>query len=221
MQYAKINGGVIIHIIDTTHPEDLCKPCNNEGCTNEGVWDTDNPMPDDNQAHVGDDVRMFTPDWKLRPLQDLVNENLITLATAAESDPEPTGTILERVKDNRIVAKTRYDFVKEGIAELQPLEYLDDELEKIQQAESVEDLLALGKIHPDDAQVLKAAEIRDERNSRLGFVDELATHALRWASLDDHQREQVAQYRQALLNVPQQAQFPWSVSWPQKPDWAS
>ena len=218
MQYVKINGGVITHIIDTDNPDELSKPCNNEGCEGEGVWDTDNPAPDDNEAHVGDDVRKFNSEWKLRPLQELVDESLITLATAAESDPEPTGTILERVKDNRIVPKTRYDFVKEGVLELEPLEYLDDEAEEVKQAESVEALLELGKISLDDATPLKAIELRGERDERLRFVDALATHALRWASLTDGQRQEVADYRQLLLDVPQQAGFPWDVTWPVKPE---
>lgn len=218
MQYAKVKDGVIIHIIATTDPEELFKPCNNVGCEGAGVWDVSNPMPNDNEAHVGDDVRKFTPDWKLRPIQDLVDAALITLAVATEADPVPTGVVLEKVENNTIVAKTRYDFAKDGVVELQPLEYLDDEAEQIKQAESVQALLDLGKIGSDEAVLLQSAEVREARNLRLEFVDALATHALRWAALSDIQRQRVADYRQALLDIPQQSGFPWEVTWPVAPE---
>lgn len=68
-----------------------------------------------------------------------------------------------------------------------------------------------------DAQ--KAAEVRRERNRRLSQdVDPIAGNALRWAALTDAQRQAWAEYRQALLDAPQQEGFPHNVVWPVKPD---
>lgn len=68
-----------------------------------------------------------------------------------------------------------------------------------------------------DAQA--AASIRAERNLRLARdVDPIAGNALRWAALTAEQQQAWADYRQALLDVPQQEGFPHNVSWPVKPD---
>lgn len=63
----------------------------------------------------------------------------------------------------------------------------------------------------------KAARIRQQRDALLAQVDALATNPLRWAELTPEQQQAWAQYRLALLAVPQQATFPESVTWPVKP----
>jgi hypothetical protein len=74
---------------------------------------------------------------------------------------------------------------------------------------------------PTQAQLnaAKAEEVRAERDNRLARdVDPIAGNALRWASLTEDQRQAWADYRQALLDVPQQEGFPYNVVWPVKPD---
>ena len=66
-----------------------------------------------------------------------------------------------------------------------------------------------------DAQA--AASIRAQRNSLLLTVDAIAGNALRWAALDADTQAAWAVYRQALLDVPQQAGFPNNVTWPEAP----
>jgi hypothetical protein len=66
-----------------------------------------------------------------------------------------------------------------------------------------------------DAQA--AANIRAQRDSLLLEVDDIAGNALRWAALDAETQAAWAAYRQALLDVPQQAGFPDNVTWPVKP----
>ena len=66
-----------------------------------------------------------------------------------------------------------------------------------------------------DAQA--AANIRAQRDSLLLTVDAIAGNALRWAALDADTQAAWAAYRQALLDVPQQAGFPNNVTWPEKP----
>ena len=62
-----------------------------------------------------------------------------------------------------------------------------------------------------------AAEVRADRDGRLAEVDAVAGNVLRWAALDADTQATWAEYRQALLDVPQQAGFPNDVVWPVKP----
>jgi hypothetical protein len=60
-------------------------------------------------------------------------------------------------------------------------------------------------------------ELRGERDSLLAEVDAFVGNPLRWATLSAEQQDAWAVYRQALLDVPQQAGFPNDVVWPVKP----
>ena len=60
-------------------------------------------------------------------------------------------------------------------------------------------------------------QLRGERGNLLSEVDTIAGNALRWGSLSAEQQDAWAVYRQALLDVPQQAGFPNDVVWPVKP----
>jgi hypothetical protein len=58
---------------------------------------------------------------------------------------------------------------------------------------------------------------RQYRNSLLDQVDRV--NPVRYATLTDQQKTELATYRQALLDVPQQMGFPTDISWPAKPAW--
>ena len=62
-----------------------------------------------------------------------------------------------------------------------------------------------------------AKTIRHQRNSELSTVDQI--NPIWYAALTQDQQTQLQQYRQALLDVPQQTSFPESVEWPAKPTW--
>ena len=62
-----------------------------------------------------------------------------------------------------------------------------------------------------------ANETRMQRLRYLTSVD--AVSAVRLSLLSDEQKQQLIEYRQALLDVPQQSGFPENVAWPSKPDW--
>jgi hypothetical protein len=75
-------------------------------------------------------------------------------------------------------------------------------------------------VPPTQAELDEAAAqtIRAERDMKLSTeVDPIAGNALRWAALDDAAQASWAAYRQALLDVPQQAGFPHDVTWPTRP----
>jgi len=63
-----------------------------------------------------------------------------------------------------------------------------------------------------------AANLRGQRDQRLAEeVDPIVTNPLRWAELTDAKQAEWTQYRTDLLNLPDQAGFPNTVTWPTKP----
>jgi len=60
-------------------------------------------------------------------------------------------------------------------------------------------------------------EIRQHRNRLLDAVDRV--NPVRYLGLTAEQQQQLADYRLALLAVPQQLGYPESLQWPVKPDW--
>ena len=64
---------------------------------------------------------------------------------------------------------------------------------------------------------LLAEGIRNTRDEALKYVDAITNNALRWAALTAEQQQAWADYRQALLDIPQQSGFPHDVVWPTKP----
>jgi len=72
----------------------------------------------------------------------------------------------------------------------------------------------------DEARFNRQADIiRLIRNTRLiQEVDPIASNTLRWQELSQQQRNSWAEYRQLLLDVPQQSGFPFDVVWPNPPE---
>ena len=58
---------------------------------------------------------------------------------------------------------------------------------------------------------------RQLRNSQLNLVDQI--NPVWYNSFTTEQQSELAVFRQALLDVPQQADFPTQVNWPSKPAW--
>jgi hypothetical protein len=58
---------------------------------------------------------------------------------------------------------------------------------------------------------------RDERDLRLSALDRV--NVIWFNALSPAQQQQLAQYRQALLDVPQQPGFSEHINWPDKPQW--
>lgn len=64
----------------------------------------------------------------------------------------------------------------------------------------------------------KAEDMRVTRNLLLQMeVDPIVTNPLRWGDMTSAQQAEWVAYRQALLDLPQQAGFPHDVTWPTKP----
>ena len=63
-----------------------------------------------------------------------------------------------------------------------------------------------------------SANLRGQRDQRLAEeVDPIVTNPLRWGELTDVKQAEWTQYRTDLLNLPAQAGFPNTVTWPTKP----
>lgn len=61
--------------------------------------------------------------------------------------------------------------------------------------------------------------VRGMRGNKLATeVDPVVMNSLRWNSMTANQQQAWADYRQALLDIPQQAGFPNNVTWPSKPE---
>jgi hypothetical protein len=58
---------------------------------------------------------------------------------------------------------------------------------------------------------------RSQRDQLLSAVDQI--NPVWYASLTTEQQQELARYRQALLDVPQQLGFPAQLEWPAKPTW--
>lgn len=59
--------------------------------------------------------------------------------------------------------------------------------------------------------------IRNIRNELLAAVDRI--NPVWYSTLTAQQQQELAVYRQDLLDLPQQAGFPAQVTWPSKPQW--
>jgi len=85
------------------------------------------------------------------------------------------------------------------------------------------DMVAAGDVAPyvppaqDELDATLSGQLREERDSLLLELDAFVGNPLRWGSLSAEQQDAWAVYRQALLDVPQQAGFPNDVTWPTKP----
>lgn len=74
-------------------------------------------------------------------------------------------------------------------------------------------------VPPTQAELdaMLSEQLREKRDGLLLEVDAFVSNPLRWATLSAENQDVWAAYRQALLDVPQQAGFPNDVVWPVKP----
>lgn len=69
----------------------------------------------------------------------------------------------------------------------------------------------------DEIREYKSLKERSKRSQLLSEMDIVVSNPLRWASMTTEQQKSWVDYRQALLDVPQQEGFPENINWPTKP----
>jgi hypothetical protein len=70
----------------------------------------------------------------------------------------------------------------------------------------------------EELNEIAASDVRAKRNKiLLTVVDRMVSNPLRWAEMSSEKQLAWADYRTALLNVPQQSGFPYNVIWPSQP----
>ena len=203
MEYIRVKNNIIVDLVSCSEkPSEEWKEVSLEG-----------------GLHVGDDIRMFDSNWNFRNIEDLVKEGVVKLATADENHIAKKGTVLEKIVNNKIVPKTEYDLVKEGSVELGQLQYIDEINKTVKIASSLEEILDLGKIEKELYAEYKAVNLRTDRLGKLKKIDSVVSNPFRWDALTEDQKKELSDYRQALLDITDQKDFPFSVKWPKKPDW--
>lgn len=156
-------------------------------------------------VYVGASVAFFTPEWKLKPLQQMVDEGIFQL------------TKYEKIVNGEIELKTNAELVADGVIELGIFEYLSQDGE-VSKTDSIKQLIEIGKYTFDEGSAIQAGLVRGMRNTRLRELDILATNHLRMSDLSSTQVEELKQYRKLLLDVPEQSSFPWEINWPHIPE---
>lgn len=76
---------------------------------------------------------------------------------------------------------------------------------------------AIGEIGVFKIPVMTEEVARIERDVRLREMDAIVSNPLRWSDMTDVQKREWSDYRLALLDVPQQPDFPESIVWPSIP----
>lgn len=67
----------------------------------------------------------------------------------------------------------------------------------------------------EELDAATAASVRAERDRRLvADVDPIVSNPLRWSAMSEQEQADMSAFRMALLDVPQQAGFPNTISWP-------
>lgn len=76
-------------------------------------------------------------------------------------------------------------------------------------------------VRVDDVKLnaLMAKRARHERDSILAqVIDPVVSNQLRWSSMKPEQQKAWEDYRQALLDISKQADFPLEIKWPVQPE---
>lgn len=71
---------------------------------------------------------------------------------------------------------------------------------------------------PEAPEPTAEEKARWKRDGLLYELDSIVSNPLRWSEFSDEQKNALAVYRQALLDVPQQEGFPENARFPDKPD---
>ena len=70
---------------------------------------------------------------------------------------------------------------------------------------------------PEEPEPTAEEQSRWKRDGLLYELDAIVSNPLRWNAFTEAEQQELALYRQALLDVPQQEGFPDDIDWPTNP----
>jgi len=70
---------------------------------------------------------------------------------------------------------------------------------------------------PTPSEETLADGVRHQRKMILVQLDAVVTNPLRWSEYSDEQKAAIAKYRQDLLDITDQPNFPTEITWPTSP----
>lgn len=148
---------------------------------------------------------------------------LASLTTPPEFVPEYDEEGNQTNVDEHKTEREEYEQAKQAVADAEEaLAGIDEVFYKIRDnlANCTEMTAAEVDEHinptPTPEQVEEQA--RAKRDGLLRELDAIVSNPLRWAEFDEATKQALAEYRQALLDVPQQDGFPENINWPVKPE---
>ena len=94
-------------------------------------------------------------------------------------------------------------------------EIMEWAVEGVPEPDNLIDLMA--RYQAEFAREVKLKEARAQRDHLLSELDSIVSNPLRWNAFTEAEQQGLADYRQALLDVPQQEGFPTDVMWPTDP----
>jgi hypothetical protein len=98
------------------------------------------------------------------------------------------------------------DYKDTIIVDLKPAEYYDFDGEK-------------WILNNDKKKEVLIREIKTKRNKLLKkYVDDVSSNNARWSSFTTQQKNSIKKYRQQLLDISDQKEFPYEVEWPEIPE---
>jgi len=89
-------------------------------------------------------------------------------------------------------------------------------LSAMEKNNDVESYVAPTQEELDSQEAIRVRQIRD--SLLTSEVDPIVTNPLRWAELSEEKQTEWINYRNKLLNIPEQEGFPNNVTFPTKPD---
>lgn len=175
-------------------------------------------VPCNTDVTLDSNIKHYNKDYMLKSLQEIVNQGDYEFAKQGPNDYYPEGTIMEKLENGHIVPKTEYDFYKEGLRELFIMERVCEKTKTIQLITNEDKSLDMGEITPEHHKDIKVEKYRQYRDFLLRRIDELTNMTLLWEGVSEEEKEEVKEFRLALLDVPQQEGFPLDAVFPEVPN---
>lgn len=137
--------------------------------------------------------------------------------TRLEEELEQANIALDSLnpEDDHTEAQQRLDALQEEVNAIFPVFY--DVRENLKRLTRMTEDEVKEHVNPKPTPEQLAEQARNKRDNLLSELDAIVSNPLRWNRFTEAEKQALANYRQALLDAPQQAGFPEDVEWPVLP----